>query len=124
MRVKATMSLRITRTSCSKMLHHQQEVSGVSLVLRPLYLDPCHFVSLVDTQWPKSPVPTPLSLVHYLEDADYGHEDFTHSSALTLRARASHLFTNVQYVHVQYCLDDKPTPVCELSGLFPLMLSP
>ena len=47
------------------------------------------FSSLVDMKRPKIPVPTPISLIHYLEDPDYEHEDFAHSSAITLRARVS-----------------------------------
>ncbi len=40
----------------------------------------------VDSQ-SKAPVPTPVSLVRYLEDPDFEHEDFSLSSAVTLRAR-------------------------------------
>ena len=41
------------------------------------------------SQKTKAPVPTPVSLVRYLEDAEFEHEDFTLSSAITLRARVS-----------------------------------
>jgi len=36
---------------------------------------------------PAAPVPMPVNLVKYIEDPDYEHEDFTLSSAITLRAR-------------------------------------
>ncbi len=38
---------------------------------------------------PKVAVPTPVSLVRYLDDPHYEHEDFAHTSAMTLRARVS-----------------------------------
>ena len=41
------------------------------------------------SQKSKAPVPTPVSLVRYLEDPEFEHEDFTLSSAITLRARVS-----------------------------------
>ena len=99
-------SLRSTRTLCSKMLRHRQGVSLCSttgpLINYLLYLikwyvgnkvkycfTPLSPPYIVDTKRPKIPVPTPISLVHYLEDPDYEHEDFAHSSAITLRARVS-----------------------------------
>ena len=44
---------------------------------------------LLDSEKPKVPVPIPISLVKYLEDPSFEHEDFTLSSAITLRARVS-----------------------------------
>ena len=36
----------------------------------------------------KVPIPTPINLVKYIDDAAFGHEDFTLSAAnITLRAR-------------------------------------
>lgn len=51
------------------------------------------FVSghLVIRDKPADPVPTPINLIKYLEDPDYEHEDFTLSSAATLRARVCEL---------------------------------
>ena len=37
----------------------------------------------------KVSIPTPVNLVKYLEDANFEHQDFTLSSAVTLRARVS-----------------------------------
>ena len=40
---------------------------------------------------PVTPVPTPINLARYMDDPLFEHEDFTLTSACTLRARASHL---------------------------------
>eukprot|EP00731_Ephydatia_muelleri_P031963 Em0023g470a len=52
----------------------------------------------------KVPVPTPINLVKYIDDAAFGHEDFTGSAAITLRAR-------------DYSWDDHGFPL--LNSLYP-----
>ena len=51
--------------------------------------------STVVSEKSKPPVPTPTSLKKYLDDAEFEHEDFTLSSAVTLRARVSSLWGGV-----------------------------
>ena len=51
-------------------------------------LDHLHnYCSLFAVERFSYPVPTPVSLVKYIEDPDFEHEDFTLSAATTLRAR-------------------------------------
>ena len=66
-------------------------------------------------------VPTPASVAKYLDDAGYEHEDFTNTSAVTLRARDyswedhGFPFVNGLYPDIAPLLDDKFTLAFQLT---------